>query len=140
MSFCQNLLSTFIGALLGFIFSICLFYFTNKWAKKAIEKITVNDKDVFYYFNYIGYQRLFIQTYFQQGFLYEKLNPEDINLLDTILNHMGQGIEFYINNSMQRWKEGAMDQKDVLRIMTFERDNIEKYIKEIHRMKQKIIS
>ena len=168
MNFWQNMFSTFIGALLGFVFSIFLFYLTNRWTKKrekesleknlvkefefnehylqkvleslkkAIEKMTVNDKEVFYYFNYIGYQRLFIQTYFQQGFLYEKLDPEDINLLDTILNHMGTGIESYINNSMQRWKEDTIDQKDILRIMTFERDTIEKYIKEAHRMRQKI--
>src|SRR3989338_9138279 len=170
MSFWQNLFSTLIGALLGFIFSICLFYFQNKWSKKAekesleknlvkefefnehylqkvldeikkvIEKITVDDRAVYYFFNYLRYQRLLIQTYFQQGYLYEKLDPEDISVLDTVLTHMGQVNEYYLNNSIQRWKEGTIDQKEILGIMAFERDTVEKYIKDLHKIKQKIVT
>ena len=170
MNFWQNVFSTFIGALLGFIFSIFLFYLTSRWSKnaqkksteknlikefefnehylqkvladikKAIEKITVNDKNVFYYFNYKSYQRLFVQSYFQQGFLYEKLDPDDINLLDTILSRMTQGGEYYINNSIQRWKEDHLNQQQILNILAFERDSIEKFIKDIRRIKQKIVT
>ena len=169
MNFWQNIISTFIGAFLGFIFSICLFYLTNKWSKKsqrksleknlikefefnehylqkiledlkkAIEKITVNDKNVFYYFNYVSFQRLFTQTYFQQGFLYGKLDPDDINLLDTILSRMTQGGEYYINNSIQKWKEANLNQQQILSILSFERDSIEKFIKDIDRIKKKIL-
>ena len=169
MNFWQNIISTFIGAFLGFVFSICLFYLTNKWSKKtqrksleknlikefefnehylqkiledlkkAIEKITVNDKNVFYYFNYVSFQRLFTQTYFQQGFLYGKLDPDDINLLDTILSRMTQGGEYYINNSIQKWKEANLNQQQILSILSFERDSIEKFIKDINRIKQKIL-
>lgn len=169
MNFWQNVFSTFIGAILGFIFSICLFSLTSKWTKKdqkksleknlirefefnehylqkiledlkkTIEKITVNDKNVFYYFNYISYQRLFAQTYFQQGFLYDKLDPDDINLLDTILTRMSQGGEQYINNSIRMWKEDNLNQQQILNILAFERDSVEKFIKDIGRIKQKII-
>lgn len=170
MNFWQNVFSTFIGALLGFVFSIFLFYLTRRWSKKAqkksleknlikefefnahylqkiledlkkaIEKITVNDKDVFYYFSYISYQRLFTQTYFQQGFLYERLDPDDINLLDTILSRMTRGGEYHINNSIQRWKEDSLSQQQILKILAFERDSIEKFITDIGRIKQKIVT
>lgn len=170
MNFCQNVLSTFIGVILGFIFSIVLFYLTQRWTKstkkksleknlvkefefndrylkkilddlkKAIEKITVNDKNVFYYFNYVNYQRLFINSYFQEGYLYEKLEPDDINLIDTILSRMSLGGQYYVNNSIQMWKNGGINQQQILNIVGFERDSIEKYIKDIGGLKQKIVS
>ena len=170
MNFCQNVISTFIGVTLGFIFSIILFYFQQRWIKKTqkksleknlvkefefnkhylrkilkdikktIEKITVNDKNVFYYFKYIGYQRLFTQIYFQQGYLYEKLEPNDINLIDTILSRMTLGGQDYINNSIQMWKDDNLTQKQILNILGFERDSIEKHIKDIGRIKKKTVN
>jgi len=170
MNFWQNVLSTFIGALFGFVFSIFLFYLTQRLSKnaqkksleknlvkefefnehylrkilddlkKTIEKITVNDKNVFYFFNYISYQRLFTQTYFQQGYLYDKLEPDDINLIDTILNRISLGGQAYINNSIQQWKDGYLNQPQILNIIGFERDSIEKYIKDIGQIKQKIVN
>jgi phosphate/sulfate permease len=169
MNFYQNVLSTFIGAILGFIFSIFLFYLTQKWSnrtekksleknlikelefnehylskilqdiKKTIEQITVNDKQVYYYFNYMSYQRTFIQTYFQKGYLYEKLEPEDINLIDTILTRITWAGQEYINTSIQKWKAGSLDQAQILKIMSYERDSIEKFIKDIGVIKKKII-
>ena len=169
MSFCQNLFSTFIGVLFGFIFSIFLFYLTGKWSKRAqkksleknlikefefnnhylkrifddlnkvIEKIAVNDKNVFIFFNYISYQRLFITTYFQQGYLYEKLEPAEINLIDTILSRMSTGGQNYINNSIQTWKDGHLNQAQISSILGFERDSIKKHIYSLDSMKKKVI-
>ena len=168
MTFWENTLSTFIGAVLGFIFAIVLFYLTNIWSRKlhkksfdknlakecefneyylekivrelqkVIEKIGVNDKNVFHYFNYVSYKRLYTQGYFQQGFLYEKLGPEEINLLDTILTKMTQIGDQYINNSIQLWKEDRINQKQIFEIVSFERNTIEKFIGDIGRIKQKI--
>lgn len=97
MNFLSSLTSIFLGALLGFIFSICLFYLTNKLyvklqretvsknlikefefnelylkkllenLKNIIEKIGTNDRDTYYYCIYKDYQRQFMQSYFQQG-------------------------------------------------------------------------
>jgi len=169
MSFCQNLFSTFIAVLFGFIFSIFLFYLTGKWAKRAqkksleknlikefefnneylkkiiadlnkvIEKITVNDKEVFIFFNYLNYQRLFISTYFQQGYLYEKLEPAEINIIDAILNQMSVTGQNYINNSIESWKGGQLSQAQIMKILGFERDYIETNIRSLAGMEKKII-
>jgi hypothetical protein len=166
--FWQNIISTFIGAFLAFIFSICLFYLTTHLQKKsqrasleknlirefefneqylakllselnkAIEKITVNDHNVYFLGKYEGFQRLFIQFYFQQGFLYEKLTSEDINLLDTILNHMAIATGQYIYNQISSWKSGQLNQSQILGIVAFERDTIESYIGNLGKLKQKL--
>jgi len=38
MNFSLNVLSTFIGVLLGFIFSIVLFYLQQRWTKNTQKK------------------------------------------------------------------------------------------------------
>jgi len=48
-------------------------------------------------------------------------------------------VQYYLNNSIQRWKEGTIDQKEILGIMAFERENVEKYIKDLFKIKQKIV-
>jgi len=168
MEYWTSLISTFIGALLGFIFSLCLFYLVNKWNRnlqrkslqknlikefefnghylqsllgnlnKAIEKINADDKKLYYYCYYKDFQRLFIHLYFQQGIHYEKLNPDDINLLITILNHMTQDVQYFVNSSIQSWKDTKISQQEILDILRFQRDTIEKFIKDIGQIKKKI--
>ena len=52
---------------------------------------------------------------------------------------MNQGGEQYINNSIHMWKEDNLNQQQILNILAFERDSVEKFIKDIGRIKQKII-
>lgn len=168
MEFWTNLVSTFIGAFSGFVFSIVLFFLTNnigrKSAKeslennlikefefnehylenissdlyKAIEKINADSKNVFIYFNYINFQRLFITQYFQQGYLYEKLTPDDIVLLDKILTHMNLYGQQYVNDSMDKWKKDQLMKKEIVDIISYERDSIEGFIKDLDIIKAKI--
>ncbi len=168
MTFWQLAFPTFIGVFLAFIFSILLFHLTNKWTKdaakklleknlrcefnfnkkylektledltKTIEKIGVEDK-VFYYPKYVNYQRLFTLSYFNQGFLYEKLSTEDLNLIATILEHMNQGTELFINKSIKDYNDGNINKQEILRIISFERDTIQKFIKSLDEIQKKIV-
>lgn len=168
MDFWQTLLSTFFGALLAFIFSIILFYITqevssaNKKSKlekylfyefeynqnylkkvledlqKCIEKITVNDKQLFAVFNFAQYQRLFINQYFQHGHLYEKLSPDDIKQIDAMLNHFTPNGENWLLNSIDRWKKDELSPKDMLNIISFEREQVALYLKFVEGIKNKI--
>ena len=169
MNFWQIAFPTFTGAFIAFIFSIILFHLTNKWSKdaqrksleenlikefefnehflakikedvkKVIEKVTVDDHNVYQYLKYVNYQRLFTQNYFQQGLLYKKLSPDDINLLDNILRHMDQPGERYINNIISRWNAGEFTQQEALNKLSFERDSLEEFLKNLIMIKEKII-
>ena len=169
MSFYQNLVSIFLAVLLGFIFSIILFYLTNKWNRKAqkksleknlikefefnekylqgivkklseaIEDITIENRSKYYYFSYKSYQRLFTIVYFKQEFVYEKLDPNDTYRLDLILNRMTLGGEQFMNDLMQKWKENRINQQQALGFTRLERNSIEQFIKDIGKIKQKII-
>ena len=170
MTFWQNVSSTFIGALFGFVFSLFLFYLTTKWARsshkksleknlvqelqfnidflkkvlgdlgKVIERITVDERNVFYFFEYARYQSFFLLAYFQQGYLYEKLDSDDINSISTILNKMNLSGQNYINSIIQMWKDSNMDQKQALATLGFERDSVEGFIKNLDGIKKKIVS
>lgn len=37
---------------------------------------------------------------------------------------MTQGVEFYVNNSIEMWKDDKIDQKKILDILRFQRDTI----------------
>ena len=172
MTFGQNLFSTFIGAFLGFWFSIALFFiayhFQQRTQKntlkdnlakeleynivflkgkledigKAIEKITVDNKNTFFYScNFTGYQALFLNEYFKKGLLYKKLKPKEISDLESLLRHMApEGAAPYINYSIKSWKEEKLTVKQMLDIMAFERDNIKGYIGKLEEMSQKVVS
>lgn len=170
MSFWTNMFSTFIGALLGFVLSIALFYLTSRWSKKSreeelekslikeleyngyyleerlkelkksIERVSADDKTAFPFFDYTGYQRVFLQEYFKQGFLWKKLDLKSISRLDTILNHMNIGISMYLNKSIEDWRNGAATKQETSGVLTFERDTLEGYLEDITQVKQRITS
>jgi formylmethanofuran dehydrogenase subunit E-like metal-binding protein len=100
--------------------------------KKIIEKITVGDRDTTkFYFRYSNFQRMFIASYFQQGYLYEKLTPEDINVIDAILSHLSNAGENYINSIVVKWQTSEINQIEALKIFCSERELIESHIKSI---------
>lgn len=168
MTFGQQLLSTLIGTISGFLFSIALFYLTQKikhWNEKnnilkslkrefrynlsllnnllndinkTITKISADDKDVFFYFRYANFQRLFLQEAFRLGLLYDKLKDDDINNIDGILTHFSASYESYINQKIDEWKNDGINKKDMLKIFEFERDTLEKYIKQLEQIKAKV--
>lgn len=168
MTFGQQLLATLIGTISGFLFSIALFYFTQKIKhlneksnifkslksefrynlsllnnllndiNKTITKISADDKDIFFYFRYSNFQRLFLQEAFRLGLLYDKLEDDDINNIDGILTHFGISYENYTNQKVDEWKNDGINKKDMLKIFEFERDTLEKYIKQLEQIKTKI--
>lgn len=170
MTFWEYVLATFGGVGLGFVFSIFLFYLTNRWGRntrrklleknvakefefnekylgevmkkldEAIQDITIGDKTRFYYFNYRSYQRLFTNAYFMQDFLYEKLNPDDTYKLDLILTRMTNAGEQFIIGLMGKWKSSQIDQQEALKFARLECNSMKSFIKDIGKMRQKIVS
>ncbi len=169
MTFWQYLLATFGGVGLGFVFSILLFYLTNRWGRNARKKtlernlikeftfderylqelvrkfdaalqdITVEDRNAFHYFNYRSYQQLFTTIYLSQDFIYDKLTPNDVYKLRLILDRMTFPGEQFINNLMQKWNQNAVSSQDALKFVRLERDSMSSFIKDIQQIRGKII-
>jgi hypothetical protein len=168
MTFCEQTVSTFIGAFVAFIFSIALFYFTEKWRNKTsrkvsisnllheieynirflkdykddfekmIRQITVGDAEIHTMIRHYKLQRLFLQDAFSQGLLYQYLTSEDINDLDTMLNYFSIEINRRGWNMLNDYRNKKVDQKDALSYFQFDVEQIDKYIKVQERIHSKL--
>lgn len=161
MTFCQQVIASFIGTTFGFFFAILLFLITGtiksyrdkktlrkhlkrefeydisllqEWIDeidKILRKITAKDLQVFSYLRYTFFQRFFMQEAFRSGIMYNSLNNEHISNLNTILLHCDIGIEQYLNGAIQQWKTGQQQQQEVLRQFEFEKEELKKYQKHL---------
>jgi len=168
--FWQNFLSTFMGAILGFIFSLALFYITRVVAQKSdikilkknlnkefefniyflknllnnlngvIEKITANNKNVWFVHQYEEYQRVFTQAYFQRGLLYDRLTPKELSRWSLLLVHMVQGTVSYLMDQLEKWKADEITQQEASDVFIYERNCISDYLNNVlPEIKEKIL-
>lgn len=168
MTFWEQTSSTLIGVIAGFIFSIVLFYLTERWKNsrinkdlsnnlqkefdfninflenykddfdKLIRKITANDKQVFTIFRFDKLQRLFILEAFNKGLLYKYLTSEEINDLDSMLNYFLPAMNQVHYTYSEDYKTGKRTQVDSLGLFEFNRGYIEKYLKLTKNLKDKL--
>ena len=154
----QPLISTFIGALLAFIFSICLFYLTEKWKstranknlntnlqrefdyniqflesyksdfEKLVRAISSNNKFPLIIFRFYKLQRLFILEAFNKGLLYQYLDVDDINDLDIMLNYFNNTSDTLAWNTLGGYKNNTTTQQAALQSFEYNKDQIDKYI------------
>lgn len=161
MTFQQQVIATLLGSIAGFLFAIFIFYITENIKTKRIKKnliknlkrefeynisllqgwideidkilrkITTDDRQIFSYFKYSYYQRLFTQESFHFGILYELYNNEDISTLSTILLHCDINGEQYINQKITQWNTVQIEQRKVLSTFEFEKETLQKYKKQL---------
>ena len=168
MTFEQQIISTFIGALAGFIFSIFLFYLTEKWKNskihrdlstnlqkefdyninflenyeaefgKLIRKVTANDKQIFTIFRFNKLQRLFLLEAFNKGLLYKYLSPDDINELDAMLSYFTNSMDQVHLMYVDEYKNDKTNQQESLQRFEYNKDQISKYLKTVKTLKEKL--
>ena len=168
MTFGQQVFSSFLGTVFGFIFAIVLFLITEavkaslakknlrknlkrefaydisllqEWVgdiDKILRKITADDQNVFYFLRYTFFQRHFIQEAFRCGLLYNLLTDEDISNLNTALVHCDVGGEQLANGNVQLWKTGQLPLKEALGIFEFEKECLLKYQKHFRNVLEKL--
>ncbi|MFA5173447.1 MAG: hypothetical protein WC435_03570 [Candidatus Paceibacterota bacterium] len=160
-------MSTFIGALSAFIFSIFLFYLTEKWKNKLANKnlgdclqkeidyniiflekykedyekmlrqISANDKQIYTVFRFEKLQRLFLQEAFNKGILYKHLNTEQISEVDNMINFFGYSTNNLAWSILNGFKGNTSTQSDTLRKFEWDKDQIDKYINLLKTLKEK---
>ncbi len=168
MTFEQQSLATFIGALAGFVFSIFLFYLTEKWKnnkankdlsnnlqrelaynsnfiesykedfEKLIRKIAANDRQIFTIFRFNKLQRLFLFESFNKGLLYKYLNSDEINDLDGMLDYFSISINQIHWGYLDYYKNSRVPQQISLQRFEMNKDFLEKYLKLARTLKKKL--
>lgn len=168
MTFEQQIASTFIGALAGFIFSIFLFYLTEKWKnskankdlsdnlqkelgynsnfiegykedfEKLIRKVAANDKQIFTIFRFNKLQRLFILEAFNKGLLYKYLSADEINDLDAMLDYFTFSMNQIHYGYIDDYKNNKTSQQNSLQRFEMNKDLLEKYFKLVKALKEKL--
>lgn len=168
MTFSQQITATLIGTVAGFLLAICLFYLKEKWIrhyaikqlkknvvneinyniklltqvltdlKKCIEKVTVNDRLAYCNVNYGRFARFFLQSYYQSGYMSDVWNLNDIDKLDNIMIYYTAGSDAYVLNGLNNWRNNAIDQKETLATLGFERDGLEKHLQDLSELKVKL--
>lgn len=168
MTFEQQIFSTFIGALAGFIFSIFLFYLADKWKasrinknlsanlqkefdyninflesykqeyEKLIRQVTANDKEIFTIFRFNKLQRLFLQEAFNKGLLYKHLTSDEINDLDLMLSYFTDSMNQLHLMYLDEYKSDKTTQQISLKRFEFNRELIDKYLKLVNQQKDKL--
>lgn len=168
MTFGQQIISTFIGVLSGFILSIILFYLTEKWKnskvnkdlasnlqrelnyninflerykaefEKLVRKVAANDKPIVTIFRFRSLQKLFIIEAFSKGLLYKYLTPEKINELDEMLNYFTINMDQIHFNYSEQYNSGKTTQQISLQRFEFNKDEIGKYLKLAKDLKNKL--
>ncbi len=164
----QPLIPTFIGALLAFIFSIFLFYLTEKWKssranknlstnlqrefdyniqflesyksdfEKLVRAVSSNNKFPLIIFRFYKLQRLFILEAFNKGLLYQYLDADDINQLDTMLNYFNNISDTMAWNTLNGYKNNIITQQSALETFEYGKDQIDKYIGIQKKLKNKL--
>jgi len=158
MTFCEQIIATLIGTIIGFIFALVLFYLTdiikrNKQKKeiiqllkrevefntklllkylkdinKIIENITANDNRINTYLKYSDFQVIFFGKSIQSGYIYEIFTDDEITKIIDCINHFTLFSENYINNFVGQFKNNEIDQQEMLGLFQFERSEIDKHL------------
>ena len=168
MSFQSQIIATFSGALAAFIFSLVLFYLTEKWKNskinkdlcqnlqkefdyninflelfnndidKMLRKISSKDLTIFIVFRFYKLQRLFILETFNKGLLYKYLTIDDITDIDTMLTYFNNSTDQYAWNTLEDYQKGKILPKDALNKFEYDKTEVEKYIKILKKLKSKL--
>jgi len=168
MIFWEQIIATFIGALVAFIFSLFLFYLTEKWKndrinknlnknlqkefdfnvhfleqfqadfEKMLRQITAKDTQIYTIFRFNKLQRLFILEAFEKGLLYQYLSADEINELDSMLNYFNNTSDQYSWGILNEYKVDVTTQQDALRKFEYDKDQIERYLNLQKTLKNKL--
>lgn len=156
-NFFERALPAFIGALLAFIFSILLFYITEKVKankvkadlednlsreiqfnlnmlekmkielERLIQDVSANNTDIFPVFKFDKYQRTFLLDAFNQGLLYKKLTDDEINTVDSMLGYFFSTTNDFLRDMIESFKTGETKPANMLNLLRYNVDEVVRY-------------
>lgn len=154
ITFRQQTIATLIGALIGFIVSVLLFWvkeyisvkrrerhilrclayefeyninLLGKYAgevSESIEKVNAGKKAVYLNINYSILTRHFAQLFYSEGLLCKYLHPEDMKRWNDLLVNLAAGSETLVKDDLEKWREGKCEKQAIFDTLDFERKQI----------------
>lgn len=147
--FCQQILSTLIGTIAGFIFAIALFYLTERikrqrdrnkilsglqrelkfdialfesWLKgieDARPQVAAGDQNIWLYLDYSRFLSIFIGQAVRDGLLYDLLTDDELIGLDRAMRSCNLGAEQDFFTRLNQWKAGQINNAEMFKIFEF---------------------
>lgn len=169
-SFWSRALATLVGTVAGFLFSIVLFYISERvkrsrdrkkiiaglkreaafniglcdaWLKAVADirvKVAAGDAGFFNYLDYSRALRIFVQEAVRAGTLYDLLSDSELVDLDKSLRFLGPFSEQHINDKIAQWKSGAIAASDMSQALTFHEYAVTEARKAMERLRSKAAS
>jgi hypothetical protein len=164
LSFWQNVESTALGATLGFVFSIALFYLSQKvsrstWRRdsrksfskelefnrkyietqlgaldKTIERIANDEREVFPPVRFSGMRTIAYGQFVGSGYIWDDLRPEDVAQLDEMLWNTGPAAEQLVFQAVEAWRQQQADRKTTYQVLEWKRDQLRDYVELLKRL------
>lgn len=106
----------------------------------SFRNIARNDKPVIPPV-YTSYKRFFTEAYFNNGFLYDKLRPTDINKLDRLMNVMNIEHQNYVRDKILEWHTtdgGVEGDKHFRKAVEKEIAMVSVFIKDVRDVREKL--
>ncbi len=106
----------------------------------SFRNIARNDKPVLPPV-YTSYKRFFTDAYFNNGYLYDRLRPTDINKLDRIMNAMNMEHQNYVRDKILEWHTtdgGVEGDKHFRKAVEKEIAMVSSFIKDIKDLREKL--
>ena len=168
MTYWEHVTATAIGALLGFLFGLALFWIKERWfntdqRKKAvknllyefeynlnlfeeykkkltgcIEALSADKRKIYLNLDYDFVATHFSRRFYNEGYLSDFLHQEDMKRWNIFLSKLSPGSETYIEEEVDKWREKGGDKESVYNALKNERDHIQFAIDMIEYLKTRI--
>lgn len=144
MSFCQSVLSSSIGAFIGFLGAIVVFFIKEWWQnanrnksiienlkleltyninlyekyeaqiQECIEAISIDGRTVYLNLDYNFVGTYFAKQFYNNGLLLKYFHPEDMRRWNVMLTQIGAGAENHVINCVDQWREKKEIEKEIV--------------------------
>lgn len=168
MDFYQQVLATLAGVIGGFVFSIILYYLTERWRMKGekktilrnvlqeceynivllirmreqlndmLQEVAVNKAQIYKPFVFSRIQRLFVLEAFKKGFLYEILDSEHINKLDEMLRYYETTTDGLATDVLKRLESREITPDKALEHFDYDKRMIRDHLEFLRKIKSTI--
>ena len=168
LSFWEQAGATVIGVIVGFVFSLVLFWLkecsSDKRKKghilenlkyefkynlnlynKALEQVQncinavgADSRDTYLNLNYGLITTFFAQRFYQEGLLIKYLHWEDMNRWNALISTHSAGSDRYVMESLEKWRKLKITKEDVFTALNLEQKYLKNTIAMVHYLKAKI--